>query len=99
MAVHRGETFRNSTIQIDGNEYIGCRFEKCSLVFAGADGLTLKGNTFIDCDWGFIGPAANTVMFMTAMYGSEEQGARQLIQQTLDNIRSGVIPQKPDRPS
>ena len=79
------QTLKNLTIQIDGETFVGCRFESCELVFNG-----LMGATFIDCvfskdiKWRFDGPANNTLKFMRALY---EGGADKLIENIFREIR------------
>jgi hypothetical protein len=34
--IHRGRTFTQETIDIDGNEYADCVFDRCTLIFRAA---------------------------------------------------------------
>jgi hypothetical protein len=83
MRIERS-SFVNSKEHIDGKKYFGCRFEKSMLVFSGTAPVTLDGCTFIDVQWVFDGPAANTLKFMAGMYSG---GAKELIEATFNNIR------------
>jgi len=51
---------------------------------------------FVDCKWEFAGPAANTIGFMTAIYGIDEAGP-QMIDEIFQNIKknAGKQPPKP----
>jgi len=85
------QTFSNATIIIDGNEYLECKFERCKIVYCGVAVVALNGCSFSDCEWSFDGPAARTVQFMSALYASGG-GAKELIEQTLRNIRGKPQP-------
>lgn len=89
MAKNRGNTYVESRLTVDGHEYISCRFENCTLVYAGGPLPTMGECVFVNCDWTFEGPAALTVQFMSALYGG---GMRELIEHTFDNIRGASAP-------
>ncbi len=78
------QTFARMRIALDGCSFDECRFEHCHFVFNGYMGVTLTGCTFEGCTWEFSGPAANTITFMTALYGG---GSRDLIESTIRKIR------------
>ena len=84
MAKFENSTFENVKVYVDDNEYKGCKFIQCNIVFTGTGALSLVENTFTDCRFSFEGPAARTLEFMTALYTG---GARQLIEGTFDKIR------------
>lgn len=84
MAKYEKKPFRDQSIVLDGNEYIGCRFERCEIIFTGGSLPKLIGNHFDDCRYTFDGPAARTVQLMAALYSG---GAQQLIEATFETIR------------
>jgi hypothetical protein len=84
MAKYDKQTFTGQSIVIDGNDYTGCHFNGCMLVFTGAALPNLVGNKFTDCMYVFDGPAARTIQFMAALYGG---GWQPIIEATFDNIR------------
>jgi hypothetical protein len=79
-------TFEGVDVVLDGNEYVGCVFRRCTLVFSGSAGVALQNNRIEDCSWRFDGAAQRTLAFMSALY---QGGAIDLIEKTFDTIRSG----------
>jgi hypothetical protein len=63
------------------------------MVFHGFGPVGLENCSFTNCSWHFSGPAANAVQFMTALYAMGG-GAKDLIDATLANIRSGKNPMR-----
>lgn len=88
--IFEGKELADQEISLDFNEFVNCRFVRCSLVFRGFGPARLRGCIFDDVTWSFDGPAANTVKFMTGLYHGAGQGGRQLIESTFENIRKGV---------
>jgi hypothetical protein len=88
MAKYEKRPFTDQSLVIDGSEYIGCRFERCEIIFAGGSLPTLVGNDFKECTYKFDGPAARTVQFMTGLYSG---GAQQLIEATFEMIRGKPV--------
>jgi hypothetical protein len=69
---------------VDANDYTGCHFKGCQLIFAGASLPNLVGNRFDDCMYSFDGPAARTLQFLAALYAGDWQS---LVEATFDNVR------------
>jgi len=84
--------FENADILLDGNEYAGCTFRRCRLIFGGSASVGMKDNLLVECSWIFTGAAERTLAFMSALYGG---GATELIEQTFGAIRTGALPRKP----
>ena len=92
----REQTFTDVTIHLDGCTFIDCTFEQCRLIYSGfMVGHTQRCN-FVGCKWEFAGPAANTIGFMTAIYGQGGAGP-QMIDDIFQNIKknAGRQPPKP----
>ncbi len=90
MASFQAQTFQDTKIALDGNDYVRCTFEKCSLVFSGS-----KPVKFIECvfgkevSWSFAGSAALTLNFMRVLYHGAGPGGQALIERTFEHIRKG----------
>ncbi len=84
MATYEKTPFIDRSIVIDGNEYLGCEFERCEIIFTGASLPKLVGNKFNNCRYTFDGPASRTIQFMSALYSG---GAQPLIEGTFEVIR------------
>ncbi len=91
MARYNKTAFRGKALVIDGNEYLGCKFENCTIVFCGAAPVVLDACTFEACQWSFDGPAARTAQFMAALY-QMGGSAQMLIQRTLQIPASAQTP-------
>jgi hypothetical protein len=87
---HENETFEGGIIQLDGNQYIGCTFRRCSLQYGGLATGTMANCNFNECSWFFIDAAERTVQFMSAVYHGG-RGGRELIEQTFENINQGRL--------
>lgn len=96
MAKIRGGVIEDTEVVIDGNEYTGTQFQRAHVVFGATKPVSLVGCTFNECSFGFAGPAAITLQFMTALYQSGP-GGRDLIEMTLENIRNGGYPDEPPK--
>jgi hypothetical protein len=86
---HNEETFRDLRVALDGNEYRGCKFIKCVLVYSGGTPPVLVDNLMTHCRWEFEGAAIRTVSFMAAIYRGAGEGGRKLIEDAFASIRSG----------
>lgn len=80
-------TYSSSTIDIDGNEYIGCIFTDCTLRYSGG-----PVPSFIECslyrsNFEFSGSAERTLGFLAGMYHG---GFKPVVESTFDAIRNMV---------
>lgn len=63
----RDKTFENETVEIDGKRFTNCKFDGCSLLYAGGDvefGLRCEVE---NCRPHFTGPARRTVLLLHAL--------------------------------
>lgn len=90
MIKNVNNTYRKTTVHLDGNHFESCIFEDCQLEYGGTDKVGLVSCEFTNCVWSFVGPAANTIQFMGALYHGLGNDGRGLIEKTFDQIRSGV---------
>jgi len=89
---HKDVKFNNERIQIDGQSFDHCDFQKCELVFNGGPPPNMTHCSFSnDCTWGFDGNAQNTLQFLTALYHG---GMKSLVENTFNNIRNNKTPTK-----
>jgi hypothetical protein len=77
--------FSNQLVDLDDNEFIGCRFEKCNLIYRGGKPPSLVNCSFDKFRISFEYAAADTLSFMTALYHG---GFKSVIEATFNNIRS-----------
>jgi len=67
--MHKGETFEDRQVYVDGNEFDGCQFVRCELTYGGGT-YALTNNRFAECSWTFDGPAMRTAQCMAISSGS-----------------------------
>jgi hypothetical protein len=67
MIAHN-KKFHDIRVSLDGATFVGCTFERCTLLFSGVLPCHLAENTFNNCKWELAGPASQTIGFMTAIY-------------------------------
>jgi hypothetical protein len=84
-------SFSNQRVDLDNSVFIGCRFEKCNLVYKGGKPPSLVNCSFGEFRISFEGAAADTLSFITALYHG---GFKPVIETTFDNIR--LNPQQKD---
>lgn len=89
MIPNIGKTYTREVVSLDGQHFEKCTFDHCTLQFGGTAPVGLANNTFTNCDWSFVGPAATTLDFLSALYHG---GGKKLIEDTFENIRSGQMP-------
>ena len=85
------QQFVGANVQIDGGcAYIGCSFDRCTLVFLGTGPWHLERNRFTpDCQLQLAGPAAGTINFLRSMYANGMQG---MVETLFQQIRSVPVP-------
>ena len=84
--------FANERVELDNNEFDACEFENCTLIYGGHGPVGLTNCSFTGVKWESVGPAQNTLAFMTKLYHGAGDGGRQLIEATIENIRKGNHP-------
>jgi hypothetical protein len=86
MALFQDVTKENETVVLDGNEFIGCKFQNCKMVYRGGEVPRLQHCHFTQCTWHLDDAAQRTVMFLRGIYHSGP-GGRELVEDTLRHIR------------
>lgn len=85
----KDKNFSKEEIHMDFKNFEGCKFEDCSLIYHGYGPIGMNGCSFFNVRWSFADAAANTLSFMSALYVGAGQGGKDLIDQTINNIKSG----------
>jgi hypothetical protein len=89
-----GQTFSSATEVVDGNRYVECRFDNCTMIYRGGEIPHITGCQFDGCNWRFEDAAERTLLFMWQVYHGMGAGGRELIEAVLDQLRR-PIPQAP----
>lgn len=95
MIAHN-KKFKDTTVHLDGGTFVGCTFERCTLIFSGLMPVHLEGDKFSECNWSLAGPAQNTVDFMRGLYA---MGGAEVIEKTFENIKKSATPSAGDKPA
>ena len=87
MATIADQAFINERVVIDGNEYRGCTFTDCDMVFRGEHPFAMDSCVLQEPKWHLEGPAANTMKFLMAAYHGMGEAGVKLVEATFNNIR------------
>jgi hypothetical protein len=60
------------------------------MIYRGYGPIGLEGCSFNEVQWTFSDFASNTISFMAGLYSGAGEGGRKLIEQTFENIKSGL---------
>lgn len=63
------QTFANTTVTLDFNQFVNCTIADCVVLSHGGD-FTLAGTTLIRCKFGVGGMANNTLQFLKLVRAS-----------------------------
>lgn len=74
MAVHEHKTYANETVVLDGQDFSGCEFHHCTLVYRAQEAVKLEHCHIIGCTWRFEDAAHRTVSMLKALYLSGARG-------------------------
>ena len=70
MALFQNTTFRDDTVVLDDNEFEGCEFHNCRLVYRGTAPVKMKDCSLFGHRLVFEGAAQNTLGFLSTLYHS-----------------------------
>jgi hypothetical protein len=85
-----GRTIRKGVIRLDGNQFVNCTIEDCTIEFAGnLEGVVLIGCTINRCAIGLVGPALDTLAFLGLIY--HQEGFTEIVEGWINGIRQ--VPQ------
>ena len=89
MALFQNTTFRNETVDLDGNEFHGCDIQDCLLIYRGGELPVLVNCVIAQCDFAFDESARNTIAFFRAFYRG---GFQPVIDEIFHSIRTRGTP-------
>ncbi len=67
MASYVARSFSDTSVELDGNEFIDCVMDRCELVFRGNQLPLLRNNRLRRCRFHFEGAAHHTVYFLAGL--------------------------------
>ena len=89
--VRINEVFRDETVEVDGTFFRGCQFYHCKIVFSGLKPVKFEECLFDSCDWVFNGPAANVLLYLSALYNGLGESGQDLVESIVESIRQGTV--------
>jgi hypothetical protein len=69
---HERENFESTRVELDGNRFFGCEFNKCQLVYRGGEFPVLRDSNVSQCQWVMDDAASRTLLFLHALRASGE---------------------------
>ena len=88
--IYQNQSFIDERVELTGNSYQNCTFERCELVYRGDRSPTFKDNQFVDSVFVFTDSAIRTLYFLANMYHAGA-GGREVVEKTFEDIRQGAI--------
>lgn len=82
------QEFSNEEVRLDGNEFVECHFDHCTMTYAGGLLPDIINCSFKNPKWSLVEAASNTLELLSLFYHSME-GGKQLIENTFNYIRRG----------
>lgn len=89
------EAFKHQTIELDGNTFHDCTFDRCKLIFRAYDQIFFTRCLFTECDWTFGGPAETMLFFLQDLYHGLGFSGRELVDAMIVSIKAGTFPEMP----
>lgn len=87
------QTIADTEQIIDGNEYAGCTFQRCKMVYRGGGIPTISDCRFEDCAWQFEEAAERTLLFMKLLYHGMGANGPELVESAITMIREPLADQ------
>jgi len=80
MAVHRNANIERQTVILDGNEYHGCTFNHCNLIYKAQDAVKLEHCHIVGCTWQFEDAALRAVTLLKGIYLSGGSHGKEVVE-------------------
>ena len=87
MARYVEQSFVGAEMDIDGEVFERCTFDRCVLIYRGGEMPTVLDCTLNSSRFKLLDAAARTVEFMTHLYHGMGPGGQRLIEETFNQIR------------
>ncbi|MDH7795246.1 MULTISPECIES: hypothetical protein [unclassified Beijerinckia] len=80
-----GKVFKGQRVNIDGRHFSNCKFENCTLVFAGKDVFSFDGNDLNTTTIEFDGAAGRTLAALQAL-AEPGSGFSEIVKQSFPKL-------------
>jgi hypothetical protein len=89
---HNDEKFSGGDRVVDGNQYSGCSFDGCKIIYRGGGVPSLANCHFNNCTWHFEDAAQRTLFFLRLIYNGMGEGGQNLVDSAVAQIREPMRP-------
>lgn len=89
MARFIDSKFVGGVVDIDGHVFVNVTFERCEVRYSGGSIAQFDGCVFDGCTLGLGGSAANTISYLTAIYGGLGDWGKGSVELLFDQVRAG----------
>lgn len=79
--------FENTQVQLADSKFINCTFNNCTIIFNGNSNFSFVGCGFSNCKWIFDGQAAETLLFLKALYNGLGDGGKKIVNEIFEDIK------------
>jgi hypothetical protein len=86
----QGARYIGVPINVDGQQFQGCEFTQCSIIFSGIAPVGFIGCTFTGCSFNFSGPAQLMLDYLASIYGFAMPDGRSIVETMFDSVRSNA---------
>ena len=97
MAKIENRNYSQEVVNLDDNEFVGCTFQGCTLIYRGGTLPKFTNNSMDQCTWNFSGAAEATLRFISGLYQAGE-GGRDVVERMFEQIRSANFTPSPPPP-
>ena len=81
------QRFTGSQEVVDGNQYSGCNFDNCKIIYRGGVLPSMTNCGFNACTWHFEEGAERTLIFLRLIYHGMGEGGQTLVESAIKQIR------------
>lgn len=82
--MHQGKRFSDRRVDLDGQTFVDCTFERCTLVFSGGALPIFHKVTFDSCHWQLDGAARHTALFLVLL---RDIGGSEVVDKFIEDLR------------
>lgn len=87
--------FKKSRQVLDGNEYHGCEFDHCEIIYGGGELPILDTCVIHHSHFALEGAAERTISYLAGIYKGLGTDGQTIVEGILANVRGNAPPSKP----
>lgn len=94
---HEDELFVQERIKLGDDQFIGCEFQHCRLVYDGSAGVRIRDCSFEETRLELVDEAGNTLSFLQNLFHGFGDDGEEVVENLFDQIRQERIGQPDTR--